>query len=87
MLVAGVEGVARALSPSASSAPSPPLRLVACRVVGTSWSKAMTMSEPSSRWTSIDRSGRQHVPAAVEMAGEAHALLADLGQLARLITW
>ena len=41
----------------------------------------MTMSASSSRCTSIDRSGRQHVRRPVEVALEAHPLLAHLGQL------
>jgi hypothetical protein len=41
----------------------------------------MTMSEPSSRCTSIERSGAEHVARAVEVALEADPFLRDLGEV------
>ena len=44
-------------------------------------SSTIWMSEPSRRWISIARSGREKCSAAVDMRLEAHALFGDLAQL------
>ena len=54
---------------------------------GVHSSKAMTMSEPSSRWISMLRSGLRRCMRAVDVAAEGHPLLGQLAQLGRLITW
>ena len=56
-------------------------------VVGTSWSNAITMSDPSSRWISIDRSGESmcRVPSRwlLKLTPSSVTLVSSL----RLITW
>ena len=57
MLAAAVEFVAASLRPAHRALHRLGAAARGVEVVGTNSSNAMTMSEPSSRWTSIERSG------------------------------
>ncbi len=56
-------------------------------VVGTSWSKAMTMSAPSNAWISIDRSGVSMCRLPSRWLANATPSSLTLVRSARLITW
>ena len=56
-------------------------------LAGTSWSKAMQMSEPSSRWISIERSGESMWRDPSRWLAKATPSSATFVSPERLITW